>query len=214
MHIRYKIKPKFVKINVLKPDRKGKPGIKKQVSYSGETIIRSDYSPLSLRQYFRVYHLLTRMADKPSRALVLYGDGSARSVDPSNTHIHSLASVGTCGFLSLPHAPPGFSLSLPYLWFCEALTIHWIKRLKLSDKSFESALDLSYFHLNFIFSSIEVHIESNLFSFAVLLLDIYSAVLFRYSRNWGRKNSSRVCSFAWCIRSLYFSREIDSSLSQ
>ncbi|CAF2350719.1 BnaAnng31580D [Brassica napus] len=46
------------------------------------------------------------MADKPSRALVLYGDGSARSVDPSNTHIHSLASVGTCGFLSLPHAPP------------------------------------------------------------------------------------------------------------
>ncbi|KAL0736075.1 hypothetical protein Bca4012_012285 [Brassica carinata] len=46
------------------------------------------------------------MADKPSRALVLYGDGLARSVDPSNTHIHSLASVGTCGFLSLPHAPP------------------------------------------------------------------------------------------------------------
>ncbi|KAJ4882999.1 Uncharacterized protein Rs2_33092 [Raphanus sativus] len=46
------------------------------------------------------------MADKPSRALVLYGDGLARSVDPSNTHIYSLASVGTCGFLSLPHAPP------------------------------------------------------------------------------------------------------------
>ncbi|CAH8282070.1 unnamed protein product [Eruca vesicaria subsp. sativa] len=46
------------------------------------------------------------MADKPSRALVLYGDGLARSVDPSNTHIHSLASVATCGFLSLPHAPP------------------------------------------------------------------------------------------------------------
>lgn len=46
------------------------------------------------------------MADKPSRALVLYGDGLARSVDPSNTNIHSLASVGTCGFLSLPHAPP------------------------------------------------------------------------------------------------------------
>ncbi|KAJ0243325.1 Uncharacterized protein HA466_0193960 [Hirschfeldia incana] len=46
------------------------------------------------------------MADKPSRALVMYGDGLARSVDQSNTHIHSLASVGTCGFLSLPHAPP------------------------------------------------------------------------------------------------------------
>ncbi|ESQ41148.1 hypothetical protein EUTSA_v10014178mg [Eutrema salsugineum] len=46
------------------------------------------------------------MADKPSRALVLYGDGLARFVDPSNTHIHSLASVANCGFLSLPHAPP------------------------------------------------------------------------------------------------------------
>ncbi|CAF1786744.1 hypothetical protein HID58_089306 [Brassica napus] len=46
------------------------------------------------------------MAGKPSRALVLYGDGLARSVHPSNTHIHSLASIGNCGFLSLPHAPP------------------------------------------------------------------------------------------------------------
>ncbi|CAA7039796.1 unnamed protein product [Microthlaspi erraticum] len=46
------------------------------------------------------------MADKPSRALVLYGDGLARFVDPSNSHIHSLASVASCGFLSLPHAPP------------------------------------------------------------------------------------------------------------
>uniref|UniRef100_A0A1J3JY12 Uncharacterized protein n=1 Tax=Noccaea caerulescens TaxID=107243 RepID=A0A1J3JY12_NOCCA len=46
------------------------------------------------------------MADKPSRALVLYGDGLARFVDPSNSHIHSLASVANCGFLSLPHAPP------------------------------------------------------------------------------------------------------------
>ncbi|KAJ0260811.1 Uncharacterized protein HA466_0040550 [Hirschfeldia incana] len=46
------------------------------------------------------------MADKPSRALVLYGDGLARFVDSSNTHIHSLASVASCGFLSLPHAPP------------------------------------------------------------------------------------------------------------
>ncbi|XP_010491931.1 PREDICTED: uncharacterized protein LOC104769417 [Camelina sativa] len=45
------------------------------------------------------------MADKASRALVLYGDGSARFVDMSNTHIHSLASVASCGFLSLPHAP-------------------------------------------------------------------------------------------------------------
>ncbi|CAF2119308.1 unnamed protein product [Brassica napus] len=46
------------------------------------------------------------MADKPSRALVFYGDGLARFVDTSHTHIHSLASVASCGFLSLPHAPP------------------------------------------------------------------------------------------------------------
>ncbi|RID68315.1 hypothetical protein BRARA_C00483 [Brassica rapa] len=46
------------------------------------------------------------MADKPSRALVFYGDGLARFVDSSHTHIHSLASVASCGFLSLPHAPP------------------------------------------------------------------------------------------------------------
>ncbi|CAH2072990.1 unnamed protein product [Thlaspi arvense] len=46
------------------------------------------------------------MADKPSRALVFYGDGLARFIDPSATHIHSLASVASCGFLTLPHAPP------------------------------------------------------------------------------------------------------------
>ncbi|KAM1330139.1 hypothetical protein EV1_042468 [Malus domestica] len=49
------------------------------------------------------------MADKPSRALVLYGDGSARFVDPSHTHLHSLASKASCGFLSLPIAPPSES---------------------------------------------------------------------------------------------------------
>ncbi|VFQ60805.1 unnamed protein product [Cuscuta campestris] len=46
------------------------------------------------------------MADKPSRALVVYGDGLARSVNPSHTHLHSLASRACCGFLSLPHSPP------------------------------------------------------------------------------------------------------------
>ncbi|CAN8256594.1 unnamed protein product [Cochlearia groenlandica] len=46
------------------------------------------------------------MADKPSRSIVLYGDGLARFVGDSNSHIHSLASVANCGFLSLPHAPP------------------------------------------------------------------------------------------------------------
>lgn len=46
------------------------------------------------------------MADKPSRGLVVYGDGLTRSVNPSHTHLHSLASRACCGFLSLPHSPP------------------------------------------------------------------------------------------------------------
>ncbi|KAK9946282.1 hypothetical protein M0R45_011755 [Rubus argutus] len=49
------------------------------------------------------------MADKPSRALVLYGDGLARFVKPSHTHLHSLASKASCGFLTLPNAPPSES---------------------------------------------------------------------------------------------------------
>lgn len=46
------------------------------------------------------------MADKPSRALVLYGDGLARFLDPSHTHLHSFSSLSCCGFLTLPHPPP------------------------------------------------------------------------------------------------------------
>lgn len=46
------------------------------------------------------------MADKPSRALVLYGDGLARFVSPAQTHLNSLASRALCGFLALPHSPP------------------------------------------------------------------------------------------------------------
>uniref|UniRef100_A0A2P2MYY3 Uncharacterized protein n=1 Tax=Rhizophora mucronata TaxID=61149 RepID=A0A2P2MYY3_RHIMU len=49
------------------------------------------------------------MADKPSRALVLYGDGLARFIDPSHTHLHTLASKAACGFLILPNAPPSES---------------------------------------------------------------------------------------------------------
>ncbi|OMO66923.1 Recoverin [Corchorus capsularis] len=48
----------------------------------------------------------TAMADKPSRGLVIYGDGLARFIEPSHTHLHSLASKANCGFLSLPNAPP------------------------------------------------------------------------------------------------------------
>ncbi|KAL6544325.1 hypothetical protein OROGR_010822 [Orobanche gracilis] len=46
------------------------------------------------------------MADKPSRALVLYGDGLARFISPDQTHLHSFASRASCGFLALPHSPP------------------------------------------------------------------------------------------------------------
>ncbi|KAL6512224.1 hypothetical protein OROHE_019836 [Orobanche hederae] len=46
------------------------------------------------------------MADKPSRALVLYGDGLARFVSPAQTHLHSFASRASCGFLALPRSPP------------------------------------------------------------------------------------------------------------
>ncbi|KAI3728128.1 hypothetical protein L6452_16758 [Arctium lappa] len=46
------------------------------------------------------------MADKPSRGLVLYSDGLARFVNPSHTHLHSLAAQSLCGFLSLPRFPP------------------------------------------------------------------------------------------------------------
>lgn len=49
------------------------------------------------------------MADKPSRGLILYGDGLARFIQPSHTHLHSLASIANCGFLSLPNSPPSES---------------------------------------------------------------------------------------------------------
>ncbi|XP_047959355.1 uncharacterized protein LOC125204691 isoform X2 [Salvia hispanica] len=45
------------------------------------------------------------MADKPSRGLVLYGDGLARFMSPAQTHLNSLASRALCGFLALPHSP-------------------------------------------------------------------------------------------------------------
>ncbi|KAL3818959.1 hypothetical protein ACJIZ3_004864 [Penstemon smallii] len=46
------------------------------------------------------------MADKPSRALVLYGDGLARFIGPAQTHLHAFASQACCGFLALPNSPP------------------------------------------------------------------------------------------------------------
>ncbi|XP_028125868.1 uncharacterized protein LOC114322692 isoform X2 [Camellia sinensis] len=49
------------------------------------------------------------MADKPSRGLVVYGDGLARFINESHTHLHSLASRASCGFLTLPNSPPSES---------------------------------------------------------------------------------------------------------
>ncbi|XP_047327447.1 uncharacterized protein LOC124931102 [Impatiens glandulifera] len=46
------------------------------------------------------------MADKPSRGLVLYGDGLAPFLADKHTHLHSFASRAFCGFLSLPNSPP------------------------------------------------------------------------------------------------------------
>ncbi|OVA11721.1 hypothetical protein BVC80_41g5 [Macleaya cordata] len=45
------------------------------------------------------------MADKASRALVLYGDGLVGQISSSHIHLHDLASRGTCGFLSLTDQP-------------------------------------------------------------------------------------------------------------
>ncbi|KAB1219801.1 hypothetical protein CJ030_MR3G009443 [Morella rubra] len=50
-----------------------------------------------------------KMADKPSRALVLHGDGLARFIEPSHNHVHSLVCKASCGFLTLPNAPPSES---------------------------------------------------------------------------------------------------------
>ncbi|TKY57965.1 hypothetical protein E2542_SST15020 [Spatholobus suberectus] len=49
------------------------------------------------------------MADKPSRSLVLFGDGLARFIDSSRSHFHSLASLSSCGFLSLSNSTPSES---------------------------------------------------------------------------------------------------------
>ncbi|KAL7150824.1 hypothetical protein ABFS83_05G139400 [Erythranthe nasuta] len=46
------------------------------------------------------------MADKPSRGLVLYGEGLARLIGPAQTHLHGFASRASCSFLALHHPPP------------------------------------------------------------------------------------------------------------
>lgn len=46
------------------------------------------------------------MADKASRALILYGYGFAPLITPSHSHLHCFASQACCGFLALDHFSP------------------------------------------------------------------------------------------------------------
>ncbi|CAM6099692.1 unnamed protein product [Calypogeia fissa] len=45
------------------------------------------------------------MADQPARALIIYGDGLLRAVEPRHLRIHALADAGCCGFLALRTQP-------------------------------------------------------------------------------------------------------------
>lgn len=45
------------------------------------------------------------MADKASRAIVIFGDGLMPFISQSHSHIHAVASLGSCGFLSLRNSP-------------------------------------------------------------------------------------------------------------
>ncbi|KAG0585834.1 hypothetical protein KC19_2G042800 [Ceratodon purpureus] len=45
------------------------------------------------------------MADKPARALVIYGDGIMPAVKTHHEHLHRLAASGSCGFLALRALP-------------------------------------------------------------------------------------------------------------
>jgi hypothetical protein len=58
-----------------------------------------------------------KMADKPSRALILYGDGLASLVTASHSNVHSFASLSSCGFLSLRSPPSQGQSSLSSLAF-------------------------------------------------------------------------------------------------
>lgn len=49
------------------------------------------------------------MADKPSRALLIYGDGLMPALGSSHSHLHALASRGCCGFLAVRDLPPQVS---------------------------------------------------------------------------------------------------------
>lgn len=49
------------------------------------------------------------MADKPARALVIYGDGIMPAVEARHEHLHRLAASGSCGFLALRTLPSSLS---------------------------------------------------------------------------------------------------------
>ncbi|KAL5987762.1 hypothetical protein ACLOJK_035515 [Asimina triloba] len=63
------------------------------------------------------------MADKPSRALVIYGDGFAPFISSSHSHLHSLATRASCGFLSVRNSSPLSGLETSdLLWSMQYMT--------------------------------------------------------------------------------------------
>ena len=170
------------------------------------------------------------MADKPSKALVLYGDGLARVVDTSHTHIHSLASVASCGFLSLPHAPPGLSLFLSLIRQTVSVIISIVSSDCVGDPLIGTSVDQNWagsdldFYESLVIPLIRDPDHSDkdgildfsciiwIFSratlpalFAILLLEyLHAGVLFNCCRNREGEDSSRVLPFAGCFRSLFY----------
>lgn len=83
------------------------------------------------------------MADKPSRALVIYGDGLLPVVGPQHRHLHELAVSGSCGFLALRALPPsGPNLCLS-LSRTVSVSLFWLACLL----SFSSCCRRSLVHL-------------------------------------------------------------------
>lgn len=98
------------------------------------------------------------MADKPSRALVIYADGFAPFVSLSrHSHLNSLAFRSSCGFLSLRgHPKPGMSCWFAYfLYFGVLAKSSFIERLDLCLKwEVGTVIDFELNHIRKIYVSI------------------------------------------------------------
>ncbi|KAJ3708876.1 hypothetical protein LUZ61_012581 [Rhynchospora tenuis] len=88
------------------------------------------------------------MADKPSRALVLYGDGLASLISTSQSHLHSFASLSSCGFLSLRSPPSQDSIvdsraALDFAQLLDAYDFYIAKKQQSSDAGSTTDLEQS-----------------------------------------------------------------------